>query len=480
MRLRSFVTAFACLLTMSATVNAKHHTARFFTSIGAPRTVEEIAFSPDGNRLALAVTGGPVVILDTATGDIEREIKFDPFLIRFSANGRQILAVSTNATKFLDPRSGTASDVKWKMPLGYAGCVLKQKSGKLLIDSLTENSPAAAAGTIQIGDELLALIVDGREISTLGKSEVEVMKMMTGPVGTPIALRILPKGSGKSVVVELRMKPATKDGDRLVFREYGAASSPQTCIFGTGANLGLLDANSGEILSVIHPIECTINGRHTQSRDGRLLAVASMRAKVPRGQPEIGLEIFDVDRQERTDFVPLDTAAIDEMRFSPDGLQVLIGGYDRILVYDLKAKKLMEPILVGFDPKTVAEPSKPRDSAANAVVEATRRQIGLGLSGRSRIQAPGPIMTSFDVSGDGTFVAVGGMHGNCTLWSVKEHRRLAEIGEPLKEVELTKEVTLSEDGRWVAYFAKGTLNIASVKEAIANDDAAQPEESADK
>lgn len=475
MNLRSLVASFFCLLAMSAIAVAQHHTARFFTSYGSPRTIEELAFSPDGERLAMALTNGPVVILNTSTGEIEREIKYDPFLIRFSANGRQILAVSAKSTKFLNPSSGTTSDVKWELPLGYLGCGFKQKSGKLLVDSLTENGPASDAGNIHVGDELVGLIVDGREISTLGKSEADVVKSIKGPIGTPITLRILPKGSGKAVDVELRRKPATQQGERLVFREYGAASSPQTCIFGSNANLVLLDANSGNIVSIIHPIECSNTGRVAQSVDGRQLAVASIRRKTPRGEPDLGLEIFDVDRQERTHFVPLDTSRIDETRFTSDGSRVLIGCFDRILVYDLKEKKLVDPILVGFDPKEYGEvePPKPTDAAAAAIVNRTRSQLGLGS--KSRIESTNQLLATFDVSADGTLVAVGGMHGNCTLWSVKEHRKLAEIGEPLKESEPAKEVALSQDGRWVAYFAHGTLNIASVKDAIAGATPAQPD-----
>ena len=431
-----------------------------------------MVFSPDGERLAMALTSGPVVILNTATGETEREIKFDPFLMRFSANGRQILAVMPEQRNFLIPNDGTTSVVKWDVPLGYLGCGLKQKSGKLLIDSLTENGPAAAAGNIQIGDELVALVIDGRELSTLGKSEAVVLKSMNGPIGTPIVLRIMPKGSGKKVDVELRRKPATLQGDGLVFREYGAASSPQVCIFGLDGNLLLQDANNGDILSIIHPIECAVGGSLALSGDGHQLAVASLRRKPPRSGPDLGLEVFDVERQERTHFIALDTSRIDETRFSSDGNRVLIAGFDRILVYDLQAKQMVAPILVGFDPKdngvkenNVAERPRTTDAAAASIVNRARSNLGLG--GKSRIESSSQLISSFDASADGTFVAVGGMHGNCTLWSVKEHRKLAEIGEPLTKFVPAKKVILSQDGRWVAYFAEGTLNIASVKDAIA-------------
>ena len=203
----------------------QHHTARFFTSYGSPRQVEQLDFAPDGNHLALAITGGPLTIVDTSTANVSKEIKFDPFRIGYSQNSQQILAFSDRHTKLVKADTGELVDVIWRLPLGYLGCRLQQQSGKLVIDSLVDGGPAAASGKIHTGDEVTGYAFHGYATSLLGKTVEDANKALNGPAGTNVTLQLVSNQDAKSYEVELRRAPATIQGKNYTFHDFHAGAS---------------------------------------------------------------------------------------------------------------------------------------------------------------------------------------------------------------------------------------------------------------
>jgi len=470
---RLITAALAWLVALTGAASGQHHTVRFFTTYGAPRFVDSLAFSPNSDVLAVAVRQGPVAIIDTATGETTSEIKFDPFQIMFSGDGKQILGIAGRSTKFLDPKTGKGSDVHWQVPAGYVGCVFKQQSGKVLVASVTPNSPAAEAQTIQVGDELTAIIRDKQVKSILGRSVQDVTKELAGPQGTSVTLRFVHKGIAKPDDIELRRKRATKQGEELVFRDFSGGSSPRSIVCLQNDNLLVLGANTGELLSIIHPVDVASNGRNAVSPDGRRLAVAGFRRTTPGEESDLGLEVFDVNRMERTHFVPVDSTAVAGLCFTPDGSKVLVGGFDRVIVYDLEKKAVAAPILIGFDPEVVQKEPKEQPPAIDI-------RPDLGFKRSNLIEAGRRLLASCDVSPDGKMVVIGGFNGNCSLWSTERHEKLADIGEPVEETKGAEEAKFSPDGRWVAYFVDGTLSIAAVPELKSSTVAVGPEDAASK
>ena len=75
-------------------------------------------------------------------------------------------------------------------------------------------------------------------------------------------------------------------------------------------------------------------------------------------------------------------------------------------------------------------------------------------------------MKSFDISADGTMVAVGSPHGQCSVYSITGNKCLATIGVRNENWDSAEATKFSPDGRWVAFFVEGTLNIVSVPEVI--------------
>ncbi len=456
------VVVFSFVATDRAT--AQHNTVRFFTPSG-PKEVDQLAFSPRGDLLAVAVRSGPLTFVDPASGDVSRSIEFAPFTMAFSGDGAQLLGVSENRTKFIDARDGGERNVVWTVAKGHLGVTLKERAGKLLIDALAPGSPAADSELLHVGDELVGIIDSGSEESMLGKDIPAALKALSGPAGTLIVMRVVPKGKIKSVDVELRRRPAKIDGEHMEFEDLRTASSPNACIVATTRSLVVLDANSGAPVSVIEPKQVELIGMNCISPDGRLMALVARRHKHRDNRPNLGFEIFDVQRQEPTHFDVIDAQGVNGVRFSPDSKQLLIATYDRVDVYDLERKAYSPPILIGFDP--AAHAPKKEDPPLIDV------RPDIGNIGTTRVSAPRRLLNCFDMSPDGKMVAIVSDDGQCQLWSTERHERLATIGEPVEKNPGLNRVTFSPDGKWVAYFVAGTLNVVSVKESLAVEEAGE-------
>lgn len=452
----------ACLIPFPNEASGEHHTVRFFHSWGRARDIEDVAFSPDGKYLAVAVEGGPLTIIETSTGDIAREIKVAPFIITFSADGGHLLMIGERETALINVRSGSISNVNWRIPEGYVGCTFKEKSGKLVVESLWDGGPAATSAKIGKGDEIIAIISNGEEYELLGKSADDLVKPLAGPPGTSVTLRMIPKGTTVPVNIVLRRKGAIKNGEQYTFREFRGGQSAQTCFCVSGSNYVLLDANTGHLISVIRPIDCKLNGLNAVSPDGRHFVLAANLIDPSKGGSSgLALEVYDVATQERTHFATLDVQSINELRFTPDSGKVMIGDSDRIAVYDLHESGFAEPVLIGFDPHE-AEKQKTEEKPFRHPLFAPRSYD----FDTSRVQARESLLSSFDISADGTMVAVGSPYGQCSINSITGNKCLATIGARHENWEPAKETTISPDGRWVAFFVEGTLNIVSVPEMI--------------
>ena len=452
----------AFLIPFPNEASGQHHTVRFLHSWGKARHIEDVAFSPDGKYLAVAVEDGPVTIIETSTGDIAHEFKVAPFEIAFSADGGHLLGIGQSGTALMNIRSRSISNVNWRIPEGYVGCTFKEKSGKLVVDSVWDGGPAAASAKIGKGDEIIAITSIGVKYSLLGRSAENLEEPLAGPPGTSVTLHMIPKGTTVPVDILLRRKGATKNGDRYMFQEFRGGQSAQTCFCVSRSSFVLLDANTGHLVSVVRPVDCKLNGPYAVSPDGRLLASAGNLVDPTKGGSSgIALEVYDVATQERTHFATLDVQTIHELRFTPDSGKILIGDRDRIAVYDLQTDRFAEPVLIGFNPHEAEKPEAWENSLAGSIFGPHSDDSRI-----SRVQASETLLTSFDISTDGTMVAVGSPYGQCSIYSTTENKCLATIGARNEDRDSAEETTFSPDGRWVSFFVDGTMNIVSVPEVI--------------
>lgn len=190
--------------------------------------------------------------------------------------------------------------------------------------------------------------------------------------------------------------------------------------------------------------------------------MSASRLKERNGGLQLGLEVFDVVKQERTHAAGVDVGAIYKACFTPDSQRVLIGSFDRIMVYDLAKSEFTAPILIGIDPGSALP--KNDGGPGNSVLESAREELGIRSS--TRVEASETLAASFDISPDGKFVAIGSGKGHCTLWSTEQNEKLGEIGEPSKEYSGAEGMSISPDAKWVAYYVKGTLHVASLQDNL--------------
>jgi WD40 repeat protein len=439
------------VLTTSGAAQERHYTARFFTSYGSPRKLTDMAFSPSSDHLAVAVKGGPVTILATSSGEVIRKFEFDPHTMCWSADGTYLLAVSDDATRMLHTKSGTMSNVIWKVPEGYLGVRLKEQAGKLLIASVLDGSPAAKSARVHVEDELIAVVLPGRVKSLLGMGASLAAKELAGAAGMPITLRIVPKGSNSPIDVELRRQGGMRNGNDVQLRRTSAGSSPQACVITSAGNLIVIEANSGNVVSVLRPETVDLWGLQALSNDGRWLAKLGKRIN----SLEPTLEILDVRQQSSVFSLLYDGTQASSLRFSGDGQRLFIGDYDRIEILDLVDRRFVKPFLFGSVPDG---PKRNETSLLDVVPNLD------GLFGDSRILSTTRLVNSFDVSSDAKMVAIGSSHGQCILWSADRNQILATLGEEMKDYQYVECTRVSPNSRWIAYFVNGTLNIVGIDE----------------
>jgi hypothetical protein len=448
---------------------SQQFSARFFTDYGSPFKGERIVFAPTSFYMAVLVDDHHTHIFHVDSGRETKKYAVHPVAMAFAAKGYRLLAVGEQHTVLLPVDDSLAVDAPWRLPAGYLGITFTQHAGKLLIESLAPGGPAAVSNQIRVGDELVGVVVAGEEQSVLGWSIPSVIKKLAGLAGTNAILRIVPRGAADAKNVTLRRAAGTKQNNQVRFQAWSTRSSPQSLVVRQQNALLVIDADEATPISAIEPQEIEPFGFQTFSTDGKLLAVTGHRRHPVEGEPKLGLEVFDVARQTRLLFAPVDTTTLYEQRFTADGKRILWGAKDRILVYDLERRAFAAPILIGFDPSRYKLPEKKEDDEyfsplnLNARYDDQRRDDDPTV-----VEYPEQLLVAFDVSPDGKLVAVGSAHGELRVWSTSEHKELARIGERTQKFVDVKPVRFSPDGKWLAYYLEGTLHWQTVTSILAD------------
>jgi len=442
----------------AATASAQHFTARFFTATNYPQQAQRLIFSPTSSHLTVQVDDG-IHFFHVATGRETKSYRITPLAMEFTPKGYQLLAVASQGTVFLPVDEGAAVDVPWQLPLGYLGITFTQQAGKILVERMEPGGPAALSGQIHVGDEIVAVVADGREISVLGDNVPQVIQRLVGLAGTYATLRVVPHGEVEAKSVRLRRVGGVKQNNHVAFQPFAAQAAPGALIVRWQECLVAIDPKTATAVSVIQSIDVGPFGFQSLSPNGQLLAVTSHRRNKVRGEPDLMLEVHDVVRQERIASAPVDAANIYGQRFLPDGHRIAFGLKDRILVYDAGRKAFVEPILIGFDPSRYQpQKKKENDEAFSPLNLNARLDYLVEDEEPSRVEYPEQLLAAFDVSPDGKLVAVGSCHGEVRIFSTTEHKELAKIGERTVDETKVKPVAFSPDGQWLAYYLNGSLH----------------------
>lgn len=451
---------FAVLCVLAATAAGQHHTARFANSTGYILQVERILFAPNSFYLAAAVDDGSLCLFHVDTGRELKKLALRPLAMAFNPKGYQLFAVGSERSALIPVDDRPAIDARWQLPYGYLGITFTQNAGKILVERMAPGGPAAASGQLHVGDEVVAVVVSGKDLSVIGRTISEVLQRLAGMAGTMATMRVVPQGGVEPTTIALRRANGVKQNGEIKFLPPRAYASPQSLVVRWEDALVVLDAQDGMPISSVQPVDIEPFGLQTFSPDGTLLAVTAHRLHQVRGEPELAVEIHDVARQQRIAFATIDATNILDQRFSPDGRRLLWGLKDRILVYDLAKRAMAAPVLIGFDPaRYQPQPRRKASESGSPLTDVTDRLRGYSdESAAAPNEYPEQLLASFDVSPDGKLVAVGSCHGEVRLFSTSEHKELAKVGERTNEEVRVRPVAFSPDGKWLAYYLQGTLH----------------------
>ena len=81
------------------------------------------------------------------------------------------------------------------------GAGLKVEAGRCLVTDLVDAGAAQQDGRLQVGDEILSIANrDGRPIAAAGKSLLEIIAIIRGPVGSQVRLQVRPQSNARQKV----------------------------------------------------------------------------------------------------------------------------------------------------------------------------------------------------------------------------------------------------------------------------------------
>jgi WD40 repeat protein len=400
-----------------------HNTLRFRAG-GSPRALEAMTFSPDGKTLVVSLVGGNTVFIRTQDGETIGTYGDTPFALAFSKDGSRMLLVSPKGFTSLDAERHTPIPLEASAPSdGYTGLTAGERNGKLMVLSLAPNSPVAKLGSVHVGDELVGVGdgLGGPITSVIGSSQADVRKLLIGPVGTLVRLKVIPRGNTRAEIYSVRRQPIrqTVSGyEFLPIPEVGADDNVLVHMDGEQHYI-FRNARTGQVIATIKPEAIRDVGQFAVSADGSRFAIL---ARHRDDENKFAVEIFRVATGERESFVPFEGHSCLEVCFAPDGLKLLVGTNDSIEILDFDKRAFIDSLKLAPEPPASAKEER-SSSRTNAALDAARERIGF-------IDQESRILNQFAVSPKGV-VAVGETGGAVRLadWNRREVLRVIEPDE---------------------------------------------------
>ena len=197
--MRQLLTVLLVVLSTASIANAEFYTTRVLNRSGRPYSSNELEFTPNSEKLLLSSGKGTMVLaVDGCRALFEQKIA--PFTIAFSRDSSQVLMASSRYTQAMNLTTGAIANIRWQLPSGKLGITLEEQAGKLLITSITPDSPAEKVG-ITVGSELLTLHEFGSRQSVLGRGVKKTLELLQGPAGTRVAMTVLPRGKRNEIQI---------------------------------------------------------------------------------------------------------------------------------------------------------------------------------------------------------------------------------------------------------------------------------------
>lgn len=433
-----------------------------------PGLARAIAFRPDGERIAVAVTlkeqreGKSTVrhevrVCNARTGKKILSWAAQPNHLYYSPDGKQLIADVHTRLRFESGRVIYSSAVKvWDAETGKEKRSFDVSEGvsSLIIDQKGHEFIAAGhAGTVKAWSLATGELLRHSRIPGLQEGSIGRTQLALSPDGQRIAVAT---STGLIKVWEIDTAKELASAD---MRRVGTIVIHRFCFSPDGQRLAMLD-NSGFVkvydVATLHqllslPSSGMFDAGLMFSPDGRYLASLGRQRE---------LKLWDVRTGEafRTFYVPASTEMIPNqcICFSPDGFLIAVGGSDAVRVWDVTTNQdhrsvtrnggMVRALAISPDGRllvSACDQALNEFGRFNIMVYDIRSGRSLVLFARHKST---PMSAAFHP--DGSQVATGSHDGTVLVWEPKKTGSI--IRELSGDIKGLTRVTYSPDGRWIA------------------------------
>jgi len=427
-------------------------TLRFFDNNSRPDELQVATISPNGMYVVLSLKDDGISIVEIPSAQVVAALDSQCSAVAFSADSKKLFCTGGLwGPRLIDLDAGIKKSVNLPELVGRTGIHLEKRQGKLMITALPAHLQILEH-TVQIGDEVVAVRPGEKPIlddvmgwkSLLGKDVDAAVKLITGPPGTWVQLKVKRSGASESLEFAVqRMWPRSPARAQVTNGLTLAAISR----FG---EVVLRAAPTGLDYAHVHRQHVKDSALYSISADATLLAFAG-EMKSERGY---GLEIHDLATDRLLVATELTFSAIQKICFSHDGKYLLVGTRDSIEIFDVGANTWQESLLLA--------PERERDFGE---VVQRRHYGGFGFPGDLYLTVPEIVystpapLINFDITPSKT-IAIASEDGKIALASLDERRIFGVVGDEILEGPVDF-MQFTPDGRYLVAYSEGMLHIIS-------------------
>ena len=435
--------------------------------------VTQIAFSPDGSKIASGYQDSTVRVWSSHTGQLLtafRAHKSGVTDVAFSPDGARLVTSGDTILTIWDIASSQPLAILRGHTQRVTGVAFSPKGARLLTGS--EDQTIRVWDAADRGRSLaltghegavagVAFSADGRTLASAGGDGV--VRLWETPSGRPL----LPLAEHKGAVLCVAFRPGsrqlasggadetillwdqtTRKLERRLVGHKGAIRGVAFNLDGTrlasasaDATVTIWDAGTGQALESIAAHNGWVNGVTFRS-DGRQLASA--------GEDRL-VKVWDAVSGEQVSVCAGHAGSVTSVAFSADGAQLVSGSDDRtVRVWDAQTGQALA-ILRGHPSRVTSVAFVPGLPAGRVVSCGSDRTVRLWdvSSGQQLLTLPGhqEAVLAVAVSADGGWLATGGGDRTVRMWDGRFEQSMRTLTGHVQDVTV---VTFSADGRLLA------------------------------